>query len=220
LQERRATATGGTTLPGVPARARSNARARAGSRPDGGPGPHGTGTGSGSSPRWSVDAFADGCTVLHGRELPDSPLQHRGRQMRLALHDGQRLQSGQRVHGGSLHSKGPVTEAEYDAVAFPELAALVEALDALDASDVQAELAGDILTIEFEDDSRFVINSHRAARQIWMAADRSAWHFDFQSESARWVAQKSGDELWATLGRVLEKKLGRKLPLTRGGNAS
>ena len=44
-----------------------------------------------------------------------------------------------------------MTEAEYDAVAFPELATLVQALDALDVADVQAELAGHILTVEFED---------------------------------------------------------------------
>jgi CyaY protein len=113
-----------------------------------------------------------------------------------------------------------VTEGEYDAAAFPELTALIDALDALEGSDVQAELAGDILTIEFEDGTRFVLNSHRAARQLWMAADRSAWHFDFRSESGRWVAQKTGDELWATLERVLEKKLGRRVPLTRGGVAS
>lgn len=107
-----------------------------------------------------------------------------------------------------------VTEAEYEAAAFPELKALIRALDALDASDIQAELAGDILTIEFEDGNRYVINSHRAARQLWMAAERSAWHFDLTS-AGTWVAKKSGDELWATVTSVLEKKLGKKVDLVR-----
>jgi CyaY protein len=112
-----------------------------------------------------------------------------------------------------------VTEAEYEAAAFPELKALVRALDALDASDIQAELAGDILTVEFDDGARFVINSHRAARQLWMAAERNAWHFDFSTENATWVAKKSGAELWSTLTTVLEKKLGKKVDLVRGAGA-
>jgi CyaY protein len=148
------------------------------------------------------------------RELRDPPLQHRGRQVRLAMRDQQRLQPRQQLHGRGLPAgTSPVTEAEYEAVAFPELKALIRALDALDESDIQAELAGDILTVEFEDGARYVINSHRAARQLWMAAERSAWHFDFAD--ARWVAKKSGDELWSTLTTVLEKKLGKKVDLAR-----
>lgn len=108
-----------------------------------------------------------------------------------------------------------MTEAEYEAAAFPELKALVRALDALDESDIQAELAGDILTVEFEDGSRYVINSHRAARQLWMAAERSAWHFDYASDADRWVAKKSGDELWSTLTSILRKKLAKNVDLVR-----
>jgi CyaY protein len=107
-----------------------------------------------------------------------------------------------------------VTEAEYDAHALPELAALVRALDALDVGGIQPELEGDVLTVEFEDGARCVINSHRAARQIWMAAERSAWHFDFVPEGARWVAKKNGDELWSTLARVLSKRLSRPVTLS------
>lgn len=112
-----------------------------------------------------------------------------------------------------------MTEAEYDALALPELGALVRALDALEVPDIQPELAGDVLTLEFSDGSRFVVNSHRAARQIWMAAERSAWHFDFAPETARWVARKSGDELWATLARVLSHKLSQPVRLSRDEGA-
>jgi CyaY protein len=109
-----------------------------------------------------------------------------------------------------------LSEAEYDAVAFPELRALVSALDDVDSDAFEAELANDILTIEFEDGARFVINSHRAARQIWMAADRNAWHFDWLPEKNQWLAAKNGDELWATLSRVVGQKLGRSLTLKHG----
>ena len=70
-------------------------------------------------------------------------------------------------------------------------------LNALDGLEV--DLSSGILTIEFPDGLRYVVNSHRAARQIWMAAERSAWHFDFVREGSRWVASKNGDELRSTL---------------------
>jgi CyaY protein len=133
--------------------------------------------------------------------------------VRLALRDGYGLQPGQPLHGGRLHSGRPVTEAEYEAAALPELASLVAALDEIDAPSFEAELAADILTLEFPDGTRYVLNSHRAARQIWMAAERSAWHFDFGPQTKRWVAAKSGDELWSTVSRMLTKKLGAPVTL-------
>jgi CyaY protein len=49
-----------------------------------------------------------------------------------------------------------------------------------------------------------------------MAAERSAWHFDWDAEAERWIAKKTGDELWSTLTRVIQNKLGSKLELAKG----
>lgn len=107
-----------------------------------------------------------------------------------------------------------LSEKDYEARALPELRALVEALDALELGDVECELSSDILTIELSGGDRYVVNSHRAARQIWMAAERSAWHFDWDVERSAWIARKTGDELWSTLSRVLTGKLKRPITLT------
>jgi len=112
-----------------------------------------------------------------------------------------------------------LSEEQYDALAFPELHALVRALDALESPDVEAELASDILVVEFTDGTKYVVNSHRAARQIWMAAERNAWHFDWVPEKRQWIAEKSGDELWSTVSRVIEKRLGAKVTLVRRDDA-
>lgn len=106
-----------------------------------------------------------------------------------------------------------LSEQEYEARALPELRALVDAFDALDLEGVEAELSSDILTMEFRDGSKYVMNSHRAARQIWMAAERAAWHFDWVPERAVWVAHKTGDELWSTVCRVVSAKLGQEVAL-------
>jgi len=108
-----------------------------------------------------------------------------------------------------------ISEAEYETLAAPELKRLLDALDAIESDELEVELESDILTLEFSDDTRYVINSHRAARQIWMAAERSAWHFDWDSARQAWVATKTGDELWQALGTVIGNKLGRRIELLR-----
>ena len=106
-----------------------------------------------------------------------------------------------------------LTESDYDAVATPELQQLITSLDALTNDSVEAELASDILTIEFSDGTRYVLNSHRAARQIWLSAERSAWHFDYAPSTKTWQAAKSGEELWGTLTRLLSTKLSEPITL-------
>jgi CyaY protein len=101
-------------------------------------------------------------------------------------------------------------EARFDLLADQTLRRILGALDALD---VEAELELGVLKISFEDGPDYVVNSHRAARQIWMAAEREAWHFDPDLSTGRWTASKSGDELWSALERVLSKKLGRGVTL-------
>jgi CyaY protein len=110
-----------------------------------------------------------------------------------------------------------LSQAEYDQRAQPELLALRDAFDALEIDGVEADLEGGILTLEFLDDERYVVNSHQAARQIWMAAAREAWHFDWVAERGAWVASRTGDELWETLGRVVANKLNRPVRLQRPG---
>lgn len=103
-----------------------------------------------------------------------------------------------------------MTEATFDRLADETLSKMVEALaDAEDALD--ADLSSGVLTIKFEDGKRYVVNSHRAARQIWMAAESSAWHFGWTG--SKWVATKTSEELWALVERLVSKKLGKPIAL-------
>lgn len=96
---------------------------------------------------------------------------------------------------------GQMTETEFDKLATRTLDQLDHAVrDAVDA-----ELANGILTLEFEDGTKFIINSHAAARQIWMAAQLSAMHFSWNGE--KWIDSKTGKELFAEVGRVVAEKL-------------
>jgi len=107
----------------------------------------------------------------------------------------------------------PIDEARFDEVADRVLRALEGSLNEIDG--LEADLESGILTIEFGDGARFVVNSHRAARQIWMAAGAQAWHFDVDADTGVWTAKKTGDELWSCIERQVEAKLGRPLELAR-----
>ena len=100
-----------------------------------------------------------------------------------------------------------LSAAEYERRADATLLALRDAIDALGRDDVSAELGGGVLTLEFADASRYVANTQRAASQLWLAAGRRAWHFDWDAGRAQWVALRSGDELWSTLEALLTQKL-------------
>ena len=109
-----------------------------------------------------------------------------------------------------------LSEHEFERVADETLHALDSALADLDGLEASLEMG--ILTLDFADGTKYVVNSHRAARQIWMAAEHTAWHFDPLPASSsgakpKWIATKSGDELWSTLADVVSRKLGRAVAL-------
>ena len=59
--------------------------------------------------------------------------------------------------------------------------------------------------------AEFKMAHYAEARQIWMAAGTTAWHFDHDEASDRWVARRTGDELMATVARVVGDKLGARV---------
>ncbi len=104
-------------------------------------------------------------------------------------------------------------ERDYGELAQAELGAVLTALDRLDG--VDAEQEGDLLRVEVPGGGEYVLNTQSAARQLWLAAEQRAWHFDWDGASRRWVAAKNGDELWETLSRLLAARLGPGAALRR-----
>ncbi len=101
-------------------------------------------------------------------------------------------------------------DAEFDKLADAMLRRIERAVSAFDPDEVDVEMSGDVLNLTLGS-QKIVINRHRAARQIWMAAQRKAWHFDPDAAGKVW---KTGDaELVATLEAVLASLLGRSVRL-------
>jgi len=98
-------------------------------------------------------------------------------------------------------------EASFDRVARDELRHLEDAFSEVDPDDVEVSTSDGVLRLDLRDGTKIVINSHRAARQIWMAAVASAWHFD-PGGDGKWHTAKSGEELRATVQRVIHERIG------------
>jgi CyaY protein len=104
-------------------------------------------------------------------------------------------------------------EADFDRVARDELHALEDAFTDVDPDDVEVSSSEGVLRMDLRDGTKIVINSHRAARQIWMAAVATAWHFDPIDNGANWRATKTGEDLRPTLVRLVRERVGVSLPL-------
>ena len=100
-----------------------------------------------------------------------------------------------------------MTTDAFDDRAHAELLHLEDRLSALDPDDVEVSTAAGVLRLDLRDGTRVVINSHRAAGQIWMAAVATAWHFD-PLPDGRWLASRTGEELRSTLVGLLHERVG------------
>ena len=89
-------------------------------------------------------------------------------------------------------------EAEFEVLAE---AALAQAERALEADGVDVELKdGGVLEATLEDGAKLIVNRHRAAREIWVAARSGGFHFRW--DGAAWRDTRGGEELFAALARL------------------
>ncbi len=103
-------------------------------------------------------------------------------------------------------------EAAFDSLAHDEMAYLEDRLGELDPDDVELTVSAGVIRLDLRDGTKIVVNSHRAARQIWMAAIATAWHFDPLGDG-RWLATRTNEELRPTLSRIIKERVGVSVTL-------
>lgn len=109
------------------------------------------------------------------------------------------------------------------------LAASQAALDAIetglgelaDHTDIDLDLdrQGNVLRVTFEPGGQLVINSHEAAREIWVAARSGGFHYRLH-EDGRWRDGRSGDELFDALSRLVSDVSGQPVRLSARASGS
>ena len=106
------------------------------------------------------------------------------------------------------------TDSAFISAADSTLTAIGAALDgALEASDVDCDwsLNDGILEIECEDGSKLIVNRHVPNREIWVAAKSGGFHF--RAADGLWRDSRSGEELSASLARILRQQAGLTVEL-------
>ncbi len=89
---------------------------------------------------------------------------------------------------------------------------LEELLDNCDA-DIDYDTVSDILTIEFEDCSKIIINYQSANGQLWLAARSGGFHFDYDTETESWKNDRSGVGFFDQLSELVSEQAGDKISL-------
>jgi CyaY protein len=106
-----------------------------------------------------------------------------------------------------------MNESEFLAAAEQALGAIELAVEACGA-DVESARVGNVLTLEFADGSKVVINSQNPMRQIWVAAKSGGFHFKRVGE--HWCDTRDGTELFAALSRIVSAQGDRPVILHPG----
>lgn len=101
------------------------------------------------------------------------------------------------------------TDHQFEMLADQFMESVLQTLDELDPDELDSQLAMGVLTMEFEDGSKCIMNRQVAAQQIWLAAGATAWHFDYDAHSDHWQDTKGRGSLKTILGEVLTERLGR-----------
>jgi len=84
-------------------------------------------------------------------------------------------------------------------------------LESFDPDEVDYASADGVLTLEFADGQRFVLNRQAGANQMWFAAGARAWHYDYDDERRAWLDDRDGHDLFDNIARAVSEKLGREV---------
>lgn len=105
-----------------------------------------------------------------------------------------------------------MNDSEFHALADEEMVAIEQAIDDSGA-DIDYETSAGIMTLEFENDSKIIINRQEPMHQIWLAARSGGHHLGYQD--GQWLDDRSGDELYALLSRLCSEQAGTAVKLTK-----
>ena len=99
-----------------------------------------------------------------------------------------------------------MSQLDFDALSESALEQIRQALEAsgIDA-DVELKAEG-VLEVEFESGSKMIINRHRAAQEVWVAARAGGFHFRW--DGTAWRNTRDGNELFAALSKLVSAESG------------
>jgi CyaY protein len=107
-----------------------------------------------------------------------------------------------------------MNESEFNRLADQAMVDIEEAIEASGA-DIDYDTISEILTLEFENGSKIIINKQTPLSQLWVAAQSGGFHFDFNSEKQAWYLDSdSSKDLFTCLSEYCTQQSGEPVELS------
>jgi len=106
-----------------------------------------------------------------------------------------------------------MNESEFNQLAEDTMIAIEEAIEE-SGVDIDYDNVADILTLEFGDGSKIIINKQTPLSQIWVAARSGGYHFDYDELARLWCL--NGDkqkDLFSQLSKYCTQQAGENVQL-------
>jgi CyaY protein len=104
-----------------------------------------------------------------------------------------------------------MSDSDYLARAEAVVAAVERALDYTDA-DIEFERSGNVLTLEFENGTKIIVNLQPPMQEIWIAAKSGGYHFRFVD--GKWRDTRNGTEFFTALSDYATQQAGEPVKIT------
>ena len=101
-----------------------------------------------------------------------------------------------------------MTESEFNELADAVFKRIEQAIDA-SGTNIECNLNGPLMELEFDDGSQVIINRHGPTQEIWLAARSGGFHYALQVD--HWISKRDGSELFGKLGELVRLGSGETL---------
>jgi len=104
-----------------------------------------------------------------------------------------------------------MTEQEYLHKADDCLGRVEAWLEDFDPDEVDYSTTDGMVSLEFADGTRFVLNRQSGNHQMWFAAGVRAFHYDWNDQKQTWLDDRDAHDLYGKIAEVVGEKLGRSV---------
>ena len=101
-----------------------------------------------------------------------------------------------------------MNDTEFHQLVDIQMQNIEEAIDESEA-DIDYEVTGNVMTLEFEDRSQIIINRQEPMKEIWLASKSGGFHFKLIED--KWTCSKTGMELLEMVKAECEKHVGEEI---------
>ncbi|MBD1387999.1 iron donor protein CyaY [Neiella sp. HB171785] len=103
-----------------------------------------------------------------------------------------------------------MNDSEFHSLIDQQLNAIEEQLDEIDA-DIDYETMAGILTIDFADGSKVIINRQEPVHQLWLATRKNGYHFNYVDGA--WLDDRTGENFLDIFNTACSEQAGEPIEI-------